>query len=150
QAISSSSSAITMALPRGYYDDFTFNFGWTVTGTSPNLWERAVPVGTYYNSTVVNPAADVSIDCEARCYVTDNAGTSYSDHDVDNGNTILTSPIFDGTIYTNPSIDYYRWFIDILGSGTPNDTMKISLTNGSTTVLLETILHNTTGNGSWA
>jgi choice-of-anchor B domain-containing protein len=149
QLITSSSNAITVAIPQGYYDDFTFNFGWTVTGTSANAWERGEPVGTYNGSQVVNPEIDVNFDCEAKCYVTDNGGGAPGDNDVDNGNTVLTSPNFDLTIYSNPSIDYYRWFIDILGTGTPNDSMRVKLTNGTNTVTLETMLNNTTGNGTW-
>jgi choice-of-anchor B domain-containing protein len=149
QAISSSTAPLTVPIPRGYYDDFTFDFGWTVTGTSANAWARGEPVGTYNNSAEVNPEYDVNSDCETKCYVTDNGGGNVGDHDVDNGNTLLTSPVFDLTIYSNPSIDYYRWFVDILGSGTPNDTMRVRLSNGTTTVNLETDLQNTAGNGIW-
>ncbi len=147
--ISSSTAPVTVAIPRGYYDDFTFNFNWVVTGTSTNSWVRGEPVGTYNSSAEVNPEYDVNSDCETKCFVTDNGGGAAGDHDVDNGNTLLTSPAFDLTIYSNPSIDYYRWFVDILGSGSPNDTMRVRLGNGTTTVTLETVLNNTAGNGTW-
>jgi choice-of-anchor B domain-containing protein len=148
-AITSSSLPLTVAIPKGYYDDFTFNFNWVITSTSANAWARGEPVGTYNSSAEVNPEYDVNSDCEQKCYVTDNGGGAVGDHDVDNGNTLITSPFFDLTIYSNPSIDYYRWFVDILGSGTPNDSMRVRLSNGTTTVTLETVLQNTSGNGTW-
>ena len=81
--------------------------------------------------------------------MTDNGGAPYNSSDVDNGNTILTSPIFDGTIYQSPTISYYRRYLCINGTGTPNDTMKVSLSNGTTTVRIENIPPNDPTNGTW-
>ncbi len=81
--------------------------------------------------------------------MTDNGGDPYNNTDVDNGNTILASPIFDGTIYQNPVLSYYRRFLDINGLGTPNDSMKIRISNGSTSVVVENVLSTAAGNGTW-
>lgn len=144
------SGAFQTELVPGYYDDFTFDFGWTVSGTSPNAWERGIPVGTYDNQgDEVNPATDVSGDCQQYCYVTDNGGGTFSNHDVDNGNTQLTSPVFDATIYSNPTIEYYRWFVNTAGTGTPNDLMNFRLTNGTTTIALEQVSITSPGQGTW-
>lgn len=133
-------NSLSAILSRGYYDDFTFDFGWTVNGSSLNAWERADPIGTYDNSSnEINPENDVTSDCGTFCFVTDNGTGPFNTHDVDNGNTILNSPIFDASIYIDPSINYYRRFIDVLGFGQPNDTMRISLSNGITSVIVETI-----------
>ena len=35
--------------------------------------------------------------------------------DVDNGETILTSPVFDLSNYSDPVISYERWFVDKYG-----------------------------------
>jgi choice-of-anchor B domain-containing protein len=148
--INAGAGAYQVALVPGYYDDFTFDFGWSVSGTSPNAWERGIPIGTYDNSgDEVNPASDVSNDCAGLCYVTDNGGGSFSNHDVDNGNTQLLSPVFDATIYSNPSIAYARWFVNTAGTGTPNDVMHIRLSNGTTTVELEQISITSPGQGTW-
>lgn len=139
----------SFALMQGYYDDFSFDFGWTVTGTTPNAWERGEPVGTFDpQNNPVNPEYDLGSDCFDQCFVTDNGGGTYSAHDVDNGYTLLTSPVFDATIYSNPEIEYYRWFANLGGSGSPNDTMKIMLSDGTTTVSLENVTR-LNGTASW-
>lgn len=141
---------ITATIAPGYYDDFTFNYGWTVSGTSGNSWERGEPVGTFNNASVeVNPEYDVSNDCSDTCFVTDNGGAPYNSTDVDNGNTILTSPVFDGTIYQAPTLSYYRRYLCINGTGAPNDTMRVSIDNGTTTVRVETVGPNDPTNGNW-
>src|SRR5205814_282447 len=90
--------------------------------------------------------------CLNYCYVTDNGGGGPFDHDVDpaDGIVTLTSPVFDLTTYANPSLHYDRWFYDAnTTNGTPNDTMLVKLTNGVITVTLETLIHTSTGNGTW-
>ena len=141
---------INSVIAPGYYDDFTFNYNWTVSGTSANSWERGEPIGTFDgNGTEINPEFDVNSDCGDTCFVTDNGGAPFNSNDVDNGNTILTSPIFDGTIYQAPVLSYFRRYLCINGTGAPNDTMKISLSNGTTTVLIESIAPNNPTNGTW-
>ncbi|HRH65894.1 MAG TPA: choice-of-anchor B family protein [Bacteroidia bacterium] len=136
-------------LERGYYDDFTFDYGWTVSGTTLNAWERGEPYGTFSNTgDPVNPEFDVTTDCSDQCFVTDNDAGNYSANDVDNGYTILTSPVFDATIYLDPQLEYYRWFSNFGGSSTPNDSMVVRLFNGSTTVTIENI-DNTNGSAQW-
>ncbi len=132
------STPLTIYLNPGYYDDFSLDFGWTVSGPSGNLWERAIPVATFNNSVIANPGNDVSGDCGDMAYVTDNGGGGAWDNDVDNGATILTSPVFDGTLYTSPRLSYARWFYNGgITNGQPDDTMSVYISNGATTVLLE-------------
>ena len=43
----SNNGSATITLDEGYYDDFTFDFGWTTSGNaSAGLWERGIPNGT--------------------------------------------------------------------------------------------------------
>lgn len=143
-------TTVTLALLDGIYDDFTFDFGWTVTGNaSTGLWERAEPVGTYYLGNVVNPDSDVVSDCSELCFVTDNSGGGFNDFDVDDGFTQITSPVFDLTSYSNPFLNYSRWFKEL--GGTPNnaDTLYIRLNNGFTNSLVEAISYNAPGSGTW-
>jgi len=52
----------------------------------------------------------------------------------------LTSPVFDLTAYTDPYIDYDRWFFNDGGAGgTPNDQLVVEITNGGGWVNVETI-----------
>ena len=141
----------TSILSRGYYDDFNFDFGWTVTGTSLNSWERAIPVATAYIGQPANPGVDESSDCLDYCYVTDNGGGTAFANDVDNGTTILTSPVFDPTYLVNPVLEYSRWFFNRGGIGTPNDSMVIYLGNGMVEVPVEVLCATacSTVSGTW-
>lgn len=150
QTISSSTNNLSYPLTSGYYDDFSLDFGWTVNSdASTGAWQRGVPLGTSYNNIPANPGTDVSTDCSNKAYVTGNTGLTSSDQDVDNGSTTLLSPLFDLTNYVIPYLDYSRWFFNSGGSGSPNDSLSIYLSNGSITYLLEFALATTPGNSSW-
>ncbi|HLG36475.1 MAG TPA: choice-of-anchor B family protein [Bacteroidia bacterium] len=149
-ALNQSSVSLVIPLTSGIYDDFTWNWGWTVTGdASTGMWEREIPVGTTFVNTQANPNADVPDDCSAEAHLTGNGTTSASANDVDDGSTILTSPVFDAAQFTIPYLLYSRWFFNNGGSGNPNDSLTIQLSNGTQTVTLETVLSNTAGNSSW-
>lgn len=119
-------------LNAGYYDDFTFDLGWTVTGNpSTGDWEKGVPVGTLNGSTPSNPGQDSQTDCTDEAYVTGNGGGGAGTDDIDGGETILTSPVFDLSTYNDPYIHFDRWFYNGGGTGIPNDSMVVELTNGT-------------------
>ncbi|HLG03229.1 MAG TPA: choice-of-anchor B family protein [Bacteroidia bacterium] len=148
--VSSINQNIPVTLSPGYEDDFTFDLGWITSGTaSAGVWERGEPQGTTFSSTPANPDFDVTGDCMDQCYVTGNSGGSSSQDDVDNGYTMLSSPVFDLSTYNDPWIHYDRWFFNDGGSGNPNDSMVIRLTDGATTVTLESITPLSNGNSSW-
>jgi choice-of-anchor B domain-containing protein len=146
-----SSTMNTINLQDGYYDDFTFDFGWTVNGNaSAGIWERGEPQGTNYQGDEFNPEEDVNSDCTDFAYVTGNGGGSAGDDDVDDGNTILTSPIFDATNNSGNFVEYYKWFAVGGGNGGPStDELTISISNGITSALLETISINSPNLNSW-
>lgn len=149
--VNGTTSPLTISLDKGYYDDFSLDFGWTA-GNAPHDWERGVPVGTTSQGQTANPDQDVQTDCLNLAYVTGNGGGGPADNDVDptDGTVTLVSPVFDLTSYTVPQVQYYRWFFDgALNGNNPNDTMLVKLSNGLTTVTLETILPGTAGNGTW-
>lgn len=140
----------TIAINTGYYDDFSFNFNWTISGTATaGTWVRGEPVGTLLGSDESNPDFDVNTDCNVEAFVTGNAGGNVGDDDVDGGETILTSPVFDASTYSNPYVNYYRWFYNAGGTGSPNDQMTVKLSNGTTTVTVETIIASTLGSSTW-
>ena len=148
-SINSNTVPLTINLQPGIYDDFTFDLGWTVSGISGNPWELGEPIGTSLFGTQSNPEDDVNSDCRDKAYVTDNGGGQAGSNDVDGGNTVLTSPVFDATQFLNPYVNYYRWFYNAGGQGNPNDTLRVRISNGITTATLETVLNNSTGNGTW-
>lgn len=144
------SGPVELLLQQGYADDMALDLGWTVSGDATvGTWERGVPVGTTINNAQSNAGADVSGDCGDQAYVTGNGGGNAGDDDVDGGSTILTSPVFDATGVLQPHVRYKRWFFNGGGSGSPNDAMTISLSNGSQTVTVETITSATPGMSSW-
>lgn len=150
QTITSSTGSIVIQLAKGYFDDFALDLGWTVSTTaSTGAWELGVPLGTNNNCIEANPGADDATDCSNMAYVTGNTGITASDDDVDGGSTLLTSPIFDLSAYINPTLQYSRWFYNGGGSGSPNDSLKILLTNGLTTVVMETVTASTALNSTW-
>ena len=126
-------------LQKGIYDDFTFDFGWTATKTalvSSGEWERGNPNPT---STLSAPADDAQFDCGDFAYITGNdVSLNPDEDDVDKGSVTLYSPIFDLTTYTNPHVNYTRWFYNFHGPlPPPDDTLEIRLSNGIETVLID-------------
>ena len=151
QTITPSTPLVTVALQQGYYDDFTFDFTWTESGAATSgKWERGVPSGTSFttggNTIQSNPAADVTGDYTNKAYVTGNDGGSAGDDDVDGGSTTLTSPAMDLSTYTNPVVRFYRWFYNGGGTGTPDDSLIVSLTSGGQTVTIDKIAQGMNSN----
>jgi choice-of-anchor B domain-containing protein len=150
ETFNSTNTNLTLEFEKGYYDDFTFNYGWTVTGTATaGMWEIGKPVGTNLSGTPSNPGSDVNSDCGDKAYVTGNGGGSAGDDDVDNGSTILTSPVMDFTQYIDPIINYHRWFFNGGGSGIPNDSLIVKLDNGISTVTLEVVTASSPNSSQW-
>ncbi len=143
-------SALNIELEPAIYDDFINDHGWIVTGNATTgAWERGAPKGTTYSSAQSNPGTDASTDCGNKAYVTGNTGTTSSDDDVDNGFTLLTSPVFDLSTVVDPFVNYYRYFFNAGGTGSPNDSLKIMLNNGTTTVIIETVTDTSAGESTW-
>jgi choice-of-anchor B domain-containing protein len=137
--VTTNNDTIELTLPKGYYDDFIMNFGWTVNSTATKgIWVKAEPVVTDYQGTDCNPGTDIVGDYGTECYVTGNGGGNAGDDDIDNGYTTLSSPVFDLSTYTDPYLSYYRWFFNDGGNGSaPNDSLKVYLSNGADTVLID-------------
>lgn len=141
-----SNNSATITLAPGYQDDFFFDFNWTTSGTATaGLWERGVPVGTVFNGQLSNPDSDMPGDIGEAAYVTGNGGGGAGNDDVDNGTTILTSPVMDLSGYNDPVLSYHLWFFNAGGSGTPNDYTRVLLSNGETEIVLEELTASLSG-----
>ena len=129
---------ITVYLAPGYYDDFEFDFGWSVSGTAQTgMWERGVPNPT--TNTV--PAIDAEWDCGKEAFVTgNNVGLNPDNDDVDEGFTQLLSPQMDFSSYVTPYINFAHSFYCFHGPGNFDDTMSIYLLNGTSSVLLQQVI----------
>lgn len=124
-----------------FLDDCEADLGWTVSGTATTgAWERADPEGTTYNGNVVQPEDDHTPDPGTYCAVTGAAaGTAAGDNDVDGGDTILTSPVFDLSGLVSATVEYWRWYTNNLGNNPGEDwwTVQVSSDNGGSWVDLE-------------
>ena len=150
QQLDQNSGLITVTLPVGWYDDFTFDFDWNEAGdASTGAWERGEPDGTIFDNNPSNSDVDVTNDCGDIAYITGNGGGGGGDDDVDDGTTTLTGPVFDLTTYTSPAVRYARWFFNDGGMGAPNDELIIQLTNGIDTVMIELVDDGNPGMGTW-
>jgi len=135
---------LNITLEVGYCDDFATDLGWTTNnnGASTGLWELGVPIGTDFNSTNdSNPGQDVTNDLGNQCYITGNGGGGAGNDDIDGGEVQLISPVFDLSTYSDPYIDYDRWFFNDGGDGNPNDQFVIEISNngGGSYTNVETI-----------
>ncbi|HRH99694.1 MAG TPA: choice-of-anchor B family protein [Saprospiraceae bacterium] len=139
--LNSSVRKIKIAVSKGYKDDFILDQGWTVSGTaSTGLWVKAKPLGTQNDDGSLSQTdLDLINDIGDECYVTGNSSTDVAADDVDNGYTILKSPSMDLTNYSTAQLNYSTWFTNGGGRSTPNDKMEIWITNGTDSLLLETI-----------
>jgi choice-of-anchor B domain-containing protein len=135
QSIENSTLTITVELTKGYHDEFTFDLGWQVSGTATTgNWERGIPFGSSTNSA---PSVDMDFDCNGQAYVTGNDASLNPDvDDVDGGFTLLTSPSMDLTAYSDPHINFSRWFYCMHGNP-PDDTLKVIVSNGLTSVVID-------------
>jgi len=149
-SINPGSGPLNITLQLGYQDDFVVDQGWTTVNTAASgLWTRGEPVGTYLSGVPSNPDFDLPADLGALCFVTGNGGGAVGFDDVDNGRTTLRSPFFDLSSGTDPQLSYARWFFNGGGSGAANDSLIVKLSNGTTTVVLETVTASTPGSSSW-
>ncbi len=140
--LNGANNTLTVQIESGYYDDFFFDYAWTVEGDAQSgIWERGEPFGTDFFGLPFNPEFDVAGDIGDQCYVTGNASTSSAGaDDVDDGYTRLTSPPMDLTGMENITISYHRWFANDGGQGSPpNDQLDVYLSNGSETVKIDSV-----------
>ena len=131
--IDAGTATLTFVLQNGYYDDFTFDFGWTVSGDAETgSWERGIPNPT--DNTVMN--GDVDGDCGNMAYLTGNSDNVDPDFDdVDNGVTVLSSPVMNLSGYSNPALTFYVDFYCNHGPNDIDDTLKFIVSDGTVQML---------------
>lgn len=127
---------ITVELEQGYYDDFSFDFGWTTSGTATiGRWVRDIPYGT---QEMANPNFDAPWDCGKYAYVTGNEHNfNFTIDEVEDGDVRLLSPMMDLTSYSDPHANYFMWFYNRYGEGPIEDSLSIFIMNGTETVKID-------------
>jgi hypothetical protein len=93
---------------------------WTVGAPDDDadtgIWERVDPNGTYSDSIPnypYQPEDDHTLDPGVYCFVTGQhplGDPNNGANDVDHGRTSVQTPSYDLSSYTNPVVEYYRWF----------------------------------------
>ena len=123
---------------------------WAVSGDviarAGGIWERGAPRGDGSRGDAPDDA-----DGSGSCYLTGN-GNPGSNTDVDGGQTILTSPLFDVSQNPDASISYYRWFHNSFGANPNVEVFQVEISdnNGSSWTDLETVAGNSSeSNGGW-
>ena len=141
-AFDNANTNANVLLESGYYDDFYTDLGWTVNSVGANVegeWVRAVPIASFVGDNLSNPDTDVAGDTGGFCFFTGNGfGLNPEDNALRTGNTTLYSPPINLSNYTNPYISFYRWF-SAFNSQNNADSLSFYLSNGTETVLLQTI-----------
>lgn len=132
----SNNPLVTLVAQQGYQDNFSSDLGWQVSNAADRgFWERGVPIAAEPGE----PIEDAN-DCFNTAYYTKTG-------DVDNGNTVLISPIFNGALFENPQLLYqYYWHNSGLLA---NDFAEIAITNGQSRVVLQNITNINTTNNVW-
>jgi len=125
-------------LQRRYMDDFVTNEGWTVSGNaSTGAWERVRPVGTSVSGAPFAPGSDAPGDLGRKAFITGQTapGDGAGDNDVDGGITLLTSPDFRALPGQDSLMVHYQyWFANSSGDTDLNDSLIVSISNGTETV----------------
>ena len=149
--IEKSTNTIRLELEKGIEDDFNFIYGWSIQTTAPTgSWHRGVPQGTFFQNLKSNPDTDSPDDIGDKAFVTGPPVDDVAAQDVDDGFTMLISPVFDISEIDNPVMEYSLWFFNGAGAGSiPNDYMEVMISDGSDTTLVERLVDQESQSGRW-
>ncbi len=143
ESIDENNNTLTLEIAEGYEDIFSLDLGWSVDfNAQSGIWERGAPIGVEVpgGGVYLTPPIDVTEDIGNSCYVTGNVGDLFGGVLI-NGNTTLTSPLFDLTDYNEPYMSYYLWYLSVdPNNGDPTDTeFLVKLDNGTESVYVDTV-----------
>ncbi|MBS1783252.1 MAG: T9SS type A sorting domain-containing protein [Bacteroidetes bacterium] len=120
------------------------------------LWVQAKPIGSFVNGiltgTQVQPNFDHSTGTTGKCLVTANAlstSSSISSADVDGGRTSVISQVFDFTGFTDPVIEYWRWYTNNAGSNPNQDYWTVFIKDSTSPVWVVRVDYTKTTDNSW-
>lgn len=158
QSFNENNNELTIVLEAGIEDVFSVDLGWTVGGSAnQGQFERGTPVEVSVpgpsGSIVLQPDMDYSEDIGNHCYITGNS-SNLEGGILIGGSASLTSPIFDASDMNTPILTYYTWFLNATlasqGLAPGNDNIVVSVSNGTTSVVVEEITTGSLLNGlSW-
>jgi hypothetical protein len=123
--------------------------GWSI-GNNPGdnatagIWIQAIPVGSSVNTATAVLQCQTNNDHTyangtGKCLVTGNAANTLlpiNSADVDGGSTTVLTPIFDLSNYTNPMMEYYRWYGNDRGNNPRNDQWLVQIHDSAASSVL--------------
>lgn len=109
--------------------------GWKISQSTDNAtggkWILAKPIPSFINNEMVQTDKDHTTG-SGKCVVTGNAASSTSQSgsaDVDNGHTVILSPVYNLSEYKNPMVSYWRWFSNSQGQNDRKDIWQVMLSD---------------------
>lgn len=122
------STATSTVQPRTVYRfDFesgTNGFTLGETTATSGVWAHGDPVGTG-----AQPEDDTTPLPGHNCWATGLAGGGIGDNDVDEGYTLLVSPVLNLASVVDPIVRYQRWFSNDLGPDPGTDALYVEVSN---------------------
>ena len=124
--------------------DFEQEQDWiVVSDLSVGEWEWGVPIGTSLQAGfanldfIVQPNEDHT-ESGNKCFVTGNYDVDQpGGGDIDGGQTILFSDVYNLDSYDSVLLTYWRWYTNNLGNNPGNDIWNVQVSNGNSWVDLE-------------
>lgn len=132
---------LTLTPSAGYEDDFFTDLGWQITSTaSAGTWTRDIPNVTIVSGQIINPGNDAEGDIGEFAFVTGNAeGVSWTQDDIDDGNTTIQSPDMDWTDSALYTVSFDTWYyIGGIPDVPLDDSLFVYIGNGIDEILIHT------------
>ena len=112
--------------------DFENEHNWYVeSSASAGIWELGIPNGSFEQSVIVQTDADHTEDGE-KCFITGNDPVdinSPGQADVDGGETVLYSDIYNLSDYNDVLLTYWRWYTNNLGNNPGSDVWNVQISS---------------------
>ncbi|MDI9320400.1 MAG: T9SS type A sorting domain-containing protein [Phycisphaerales bacterium] len=110
-----------------------WQLGLSSDGATVGKWIQAIPI-VAYNSGLMSQTDKDHTSGTGKCLVTGNAPLATSSAytaSVKNGSTTVLTPMYDLSTYTNPIIEFYRWYGNGRGYYPKTVNWRVLLSNGS-------------------
>jgi len=118
--------------------DFENENNWYEESTaSAGIWEYGIPNGTsefggFANLEFIVQSPEDHTENGDKCFVTGNAEVDVSQtgaDDVDGGETILYSDIYNLSVYNDVLLTYWRWYTNSIGNNPGNDVWRVQVSS---------------------
>lgn len=126
----------TVFLKEGYKDEFVLDLGWSEYGDATSgKWERAIAEDVYsWQGSLLPNDADITTDIGSYALITGNNDNGQAGvDDVDNGSTIMVSPVTDLSNYTAPELSFH-YYMNKPFPFNSEDSIEVLVSNGTDTV----------------